>query len=103
MDLKGVHKFFEALSNELESMEIDHLAMRNFNELSAGQHQKVSLARGLVQESEIILLDEPTSNLDVRHQMYVSAFLRELVEKGEISRTVFDKVARGNAVRVLGL
>lgn len=65
----------------LESMELDHLAMRNFNELSAGQHQKVSLARGLVQESEMILLDEPTSNLDVRHQMYVSAFLKELVRE----------------------
>ncbi len=65
----------------LESMELDHLSMRNFNELSAGQHQKVSLARGLVQESEIILLDEPTSNLDVRHQMYVSAFLKELVRE----------------------
>lgn len=63
----------------LESMELDHLAMRNFNELSAGQHQKVSLARGLVQESKVIMLDEPTSNLDVRHQMYVSAFLKELV------------------------
>ena len=46
----------------LEAMEIDHLAMRNFNEL---------------------VLDEPTSNLDVRHQMYVSAFLKILVRKTE--------------------
>lgn len=69
----------------LESMELDHLAMRNFNELSAGQHQKVSLARGLVQESRVILLDEPTSNLDVRHQMYVSSFLKELVRETGIT------------------
>lgn len=62
-------------------MEIDGLAMRNFNELSAGQHQKVSLARGLVQEAQILILDEPTSNLDVRHQMYVSTFLKLLVRK----------------------
>ena len=65
----------------LEAMEIEDLAMRLFSELSAGQHQKVALARGLVQESKILILDEPTSNLDVRHQMYVSLFLKRLCEK----------------------
>ncbi len=65
----------------LESMDIGDLAMRYFSELSAGQRQKVSLARGLVQETKILILDEPTSNLDIRHQMYVSAFLKTLCEK----------------------
>lgn len=65
----------------LEAMKIEGLAMRSFKELSAGQHQKVSLARGLVQEPKILVLDEPTSNLDIRHQMYVSAFLKELSKK----------------------
>ena len=65
----------------LEAMEIEDLAMRLFSELSAGQHQKVSLARGLVQEPKILILDEPTSNLDVRHQMYVSLFLKRLCDK----------------------
>lgn len=62
----------------LERLEISDLAMRYFNELSAGQHQKVMLARGLVQEPDIILLDEPTSNLDIRHQLGISRMLREL-------------------------
>lgn len=64
----------------LKLLEIDDLAMRRFNQLSAGQHQKVSLARGLVQDTPILLLDEPTSNLDVKHQTYVAEMLRALAE-----------------------
>lgn len=67
----------------LDLLGISDLAMRPFNELSAGQHQKVMLARGLVQEPRILLLDEPTSNLDVRHQLDVAKLLRRLsTEKG---------------------
>lgn len=60
----------------LRLLGIEDLAMRGFNELSSGQHQKVSIARGLAQETPILLLDEPTSNLDVRHQVYVTEMLR---------------------------
>lgn len=67
----------------LNMLGIGDLAMRKFNELSAGQHQKVALARGLVQEPRILLLDEPTSNLDVKHQLDVSELLRNLsIDKG---------------------
>lgn len=62
----------------LKMLKIENLAMRNFNELSAGQHQKVMLARGLAQEPRILLLDEPTSNLDVRHQLDVTELLKKL-------------------------
>lgn len=67
----------------LKQLGIEDLSMRPFNELSAGQHQKVMLARGLVQEPKVLLLDEPTSNLDVRHQLDVAKMLKRLsVEKG---------------------
>ena len=64
--------------NVLKLLDIDDLAMRQFNELSAGQHQRVMLARGLAQDPQILLLDEPTSNLDIRHQLEVTRLLRDL-------------------------
>jgi len=70
--------------NTLKLLGIDDLAMRPFNELSAGQHQKVMLARGLVQEPQILLLDEPTANLDVKHQIEVTRMLRDLSKSKQI-------------------
>ena len=57
---------------------VEKFAMRAFNELSAGQHQKVAIARGIVEETPILVLDEPTSNLDARHQVFVIEMLRAL-------------------------
>ena len=65
----------------MKLMGIEDLAMKRYNELSAGQHQKVAIARGLVQETKFIILDEPTANLDVRYQVYVTELLKELAVK----------------------
>ncbi|MCL2296423.1 MAG: ABC transporter ATP-binding protein [Methanomassiliicoccaceae archaeon] len=72
---------FEKVYQSLEALGITDLALRPFNELSAGQKQKVALARGLVREPKILLLDEPTANLDIRYQMEVVRLLHDLAHE----------------------
>jgi len=71
------------VSETLAMMGIEHLYMQEFDRLSGGQQQKVLLARAFVQEARFILLDEPTSSLDLRHQLEVMGLLRQMAgEKG---------------------
>ncbi|WEO77843.1 ABC transporter ATP-binding protein [Cryobacterium sp. SO2] len=64
----------------MERTGVTELAHRSVDELSGGQRQRVSLAMALAQETSILLLDEPTTFLDIAHQMEVLELCRDLNE-----------------------
>ena len=67
-----------AVENALEEIGITHLAGRKFNELSGGEKQMVKIAAALAQEPEILLLDEPTSQLDLGHGTELMRLVKRL-------------------------
>jgi iron complex transport system ATP-binding protein len=72
--------YYEVL-DALQMMQIEHLALKNFNHISGGEQQKVVIARAIAQATKVMLLDEATSNLDIRHQLEVMTVVEKLVTR----------------------
>ncbi len=73
----------------LQALDLETLADRAIPSLSGGERQRVLLAQALVQETETLLLDEPTSHLDVYHQFDLLKRLKKLVAAGKTVVVVF--------------
>jgi iron complex transport system ATP-binding protein len=92
----------DAIEQALIKADVRGLSERRFNQLSGGERARVSLARVLAQRTSVILLDEPTAALDLRHQEDVMATLRELANDGHAVVVVVHDLsqAAGYADRV---
>jgi iron complex transport system ATP-binding protein len=67
---------------------LDSLALRPISTLSAGEAQKLLIARALAREAEVLLLDEPTSSLDVKNQVEIMTVLKRVVREYKLVAAV---------------
>ena len=72
----------ELVRETLKLLEVSHLEFRPVTELSGGEQQMVVLARALVQQPQILLLDEPTSHLDLSNKGRLLKILQTLAQRG---------------------
>jgi iron complex transport system ATP-binding protein len=75
----------EDINDTLRFLGIQDLVDRMFNELSTGQKRLVLIARALVSKAPLLLLDEPTSNLDLGNKYRVISILRKIVDERDIT------------------
>lgn len=78
----------EVVVEVLKRLHLEEFALRSLFEMSSGELQKVALARALVQEPEIVMLDEPTSNLDLKNQHEVMELINEEITKRGLTAIV---------------
>lgn len=84
---------YKIISDTIASLGLENLALKNVNQISGGEKQKVAIARALVQSSSVILFDEPTSSLDVKNQLEVINLIKQIVqEKNMIAFVVIHDI-----------
>jgi zinc transport system ATP-binding protein len=92
-------KDYEIAENMLDKLNITHLKDRQISELSGGQFQKVMILRALATEPELLLLDEPTANIDNDSKTQIYEFLKEINRSVTIILITHDTAAISSYVK----
>ena len=72
----------------LERVGLDHMVDKRADELSGGQKQRVGIARALIQDPEVLLIDEPTASLDPKTSRQIMRLISELCKERNLSTIV---------------
>jgi iron complex transport system ATP-binding protein len=84
LNWKPQQQDLDLVMDMIERMELTSLAMRDLGSLSGGERQKVLVAKAMVQEPRLLLFDEPTSYLDLKYQLKIMQFIRDLIDEKHI-------------------
>ena len=76
---------YRRVEEALAVVGVETLADRDVDEMSGGERQNVVIARALAQDAPVLLLDEPTANLDIGHQMKVASLMQRLARENQIA------------------
>ena len=76
---RASEKDYRIVDGAIKSLHLEKLAMRHIDRMSGGELQKVAVGRAMVQEPRLLLLDEPTSSLDLKNQVEILKLIRRVV------------------------